>query len=510
MEFKQKDSNKYTEIIWGKSGGKPELKSEQQQAWLKVFSSQTQEFSYLIDEIEGSLPETLYNSTLFRNTPGIFERGDQRVKHYLDGDGYLYKFSFASDGQVYFDSKFVKTTEFIQETKANKFLYRSTFGTQKPGGFLSNLGDLSLKNPSNSNIIYWGDKLLSLYEAGLPYQINPITLETIEKGISDHSRSMTAHPHFDPILNRMVTWTWSIGINQLILDLVEYNQKWPKKTQKKYYLKGATIQPHDFALTPSYYIFFENQLSFNALPYLLGIKAPASCLQFNREQATKVHIIPRPDGKMAENFPIVLETSPWFSIHQACAYEEDNGIIHIYSSGWPNSGLEGEFLGSWSGYAPDFDYIAPTYLWQTTIDVQKSQVNHRIIPGAESICIAHPHINPQFETQDFRYIYTVFGNNLGVSSPSIGYLKFDVKTGQKKYWSNHELCFTEEPIFVPKENNLKEDDGYILGMVYDDLDEGRSSLIILDASEFITICRLRLKHHLPHSLHGSWYPIAFC
>ncbi len=151
MEFKQKDPNKYTEIIWGKSGGKPELKSEQQQAWLKAFSSQTQEFSYLIDEIEGSLPETLYNSTLFRNTPGIFERGNQRVKHYLDGDGYIYKFSFASDGQVYFDSKFVKTTEFIQETKANKFLYRSTFGNQKPGGFLSNLGDLSLKNPSNTN-----------------------------------------------------------------------------------------------------------------------------------------------------------------------------------------------------------------------------------------------------------------------------------------------------------------------------------------------------------------------
>ena len=85
-----------------------------------------------------------------------------------------------------------------------------------------------------------------------------------------------------------------------------------------------------------------------------------------------------------------------------------------------------------------------------------------------------------------------------------------MKTGQKKYWSNHELCFTEEPIFIPNENNLKEDDGYILGMVYDDLDEARSSLIILDASEFIPVCRLKLKHHLPHSLHGSWYPIAFC
>ncbi len=45
-------------------------------------------------------------------------------------------------------------------------LYRNTFGTQprKPLGPLQNAFDLYLKNPANTNVVLWGNRLLALWE----------------------------------------------------------------------------------------------------------------------------------------------------------------------------------------------------------------------------------------------------------------------------------------------------------------------------------------------------------
>ncbi|MEL7476011.1 MAG: carotenoid oxygenase family protein, partial [Cyanobacteria bacterium J06555_12] len=113
------------EIVWGKqqadantaesNTGDSNYIDAQKSAWFGAFRSQLQEFSYEITDIEGTLPEGLYGSTLFRNGPSRFERGEQRVHHYLDGDGYLSRIAFASDGRVFFDSRFINTEEYAQE-----------------------------------------------------------------------------------------------------------------------------------------------------------------------------------------------------------------------------------------------------------------------------------------------------------------------------------------------------------------------------------------------------------
>jgi len=72
---------------------------------------------------------------------------------------------------------------------------------------------------------------------------------------------------------------------------------------------------------------------------------------------------------------IIIETIHWFSIHQVFARDTENGGVEIYSTGWPGSGLTGKFLDSWGGYAPDFDNIAPTYLWKTSIDIDRAKID---------------------------------------------------------------------------------------------------------------------------------------
>ena len=53
-----------------------------------------------------------------------------------------------------------------KEEQANAVLFRNTFGTQpkRALGPLQNAFDLYLKNPANTNVVLWGERLLALWE----------------------------------------------------------------------------------------------------------------------------------------------------------------------------------------------------------------------------------------------------------------------------------------------------------------------------------------------------------
>lgn len=57
-------------------------------------------------------------------------------------------------------------SEWEKEHEADAVLYRNTFGTQprKPLGPIQNAFDLVLKNPANTNVVLWGNRLLALWE----------------------------------------------------------------------------------------------------------------------------------------------------------------------------------------------------------------------------------------------------------------------------------------------------------------------------------------------------------
>ena len=59
--------------------------------------------------IEGEVPREL-NGSLYRNGPGLFERGGLRKPHLLDGDGLVQRLSFA-DGVVRMDMNQIATCD---------------------------------------------------------------------------------------------------------------------------------------------------------------------------------------------------------------------------------------------------------------------------------------------------------------------------------------------------------------------------------------------------------------
>ena len=62
-----------------------------------------------------------------------------------------------------------------------------------------------------------------------------------------------------------------------------------------------------------------------------------------------------------------------------------------------------------------------------------------------------------------------------------------------------------EPVYIPKLNSSAEDDGYVVGFVYD-RETDKSEFIIIDAENFsdAPLARVVLPSRVPFGFHGSW------
>ena len=121
------------------------------------------EHSYWIDEFDGTIPADL-EGTFFRNGPGRQRIGETKYGHWFDGDGMLCAFTF-NEGKAHFKNAYVRTPKYVDETEAQDIKYRG-FGTQVPGGFTKNMGQMPA-NPANTNTIYHSTTVDNLSELTL-------------------------------------------------------------------------------------------------------------------------------------------------------------------------------------------------------------------------------------------------------------------------------------------------------------------------------------------------------
>ena len=86
------------------------------------------------------------------------------------------------DGQVHFQSKFVKSKHRHEEKRKKKFLYHGQMGTKPSTSAIGSLingltrAPIHFRNPSNTNSFYWGGKVL-LINYLLPLAFNLQILE---------------------------------------------------------------------------------------------------------------------------------------------------------------------------------------------------------------------------------------------------------------------------------------------------------------------------------------------
>ncbi|MDY6783625.1 MAG: carotenoid oxygenase family protein [Cyanobacteriota bacterium] len=481
--------------------------SYSRQDWKRGYESQCQESAYWLKDIEGEIPPQL-EGTLFRNGPGLLDINGSPFKHPFDGDGMICAFSFC-DGRVHFRNRFVRTQAFLEEQAAGEILYRGVFGTQKPGGWWKNFFDLRLKNIANTNIIYWGGKLLALWEAAEPYRLDPETLETegldLLDGTLKAGGSFSAHPRIDPECEQdggapcLVNFSVKAGFSSQI-TIYEFDPQGKLLRRHEHTIPGFAFM-HDFAITPNYCIFLQNPVKFNPFPYLLGQCGAGECISFDSKQPTRIILIPRkPPYKGVQ----ILEAPSGFVFHHANAFELEGDRI----------GLDSICYDSLSQIEPDksykevdFDALSPGQLWRFTLSLKEKTVESQLL---EPRACEFPALHPDKEGRPYRYLYSGATHHPTGNAPLQGILKLDLATGDRNFWSAAPRGFLSEPVFVPNPEGGEEDEGWLLAMVYD-ASHHRSDLVILEASDVDRgpIARLHLNYHIPYGLHGSWTSECF-
>jgi all-trans-8'-apo-beta-carotenal 15,15'-oxygenase len=485
--------------------------------------------------VKGVVPASLRGGVLYRCSPANFDRGGTRYKHVLDGDGFMLRVAFDQDGtKATVTGRYVETTPYVEETTADEILYRNTFGTQPTGGPLRNAFTVTLKNVANTNVISWGGRLLALWEAGAPHELDAVTLETmgeatdlcrgppagkkctrgvtIDGGIIDETlgfgESFTAHPHVDG--DKLVAFTWAQQPQREEMGLTfrEINNDWTDDVPPvSHAMPDCALAPHDCGLTENYHVVVENRASIQMAPFVLGLKGPAQVLEIATKSGARCHLIPRAGSGLTK--PVVVDIPPFFCIHVGDAWEDGDGRVHVVTSAWdlrdpthfPRDKDAVPFLGAWSGPAPDFKRIPPSLLFETVVDpATGTLVSHENPQPVRGLCIEHPHVDGSGK------VWASLANDRGVSSPPSGYVCYDLETGGVERWYAGPRKFCEELVVAPKGGD--DEGAWLLGMIYDAATDA-SSVNVFDGDRIAAgpVAVVPLPHAVPHGLHGCFQPV---
>lgn len=474
------------------------MKRSLRDAWVSAHQSVTEEVDVPLNVVEGALPPEL-RGVLFRNGPGRLERFGVPYGHLFDGDGHVLRFAF--DGRtVRYRNRFVQTREVQEETRAGRILYRN-FGTNRPGGLLSNLGRLRFKNVANTSVVYHAGRLLALWEAGLPHALDPDTLETLGRFDYDGrllDRSLrgrmlggelpfSAHPRVDPDTRELYNFgTRTARTAELLLYRVEDDGR---MDAPEVHELDAMMFVHDFILTTRWRVFLLARAVLDAPAALLGLRTPMDAMSFSDTEPATVLLVPRDGGKATR-----LTLPACFVFHWVNGFDDGQRVVldGCHYRHYPR--LPGPF----ERVRGVVDPALRPHLTRFVLDPVRGVVESRLLSDHSAEL---PGFRKDLAGQPYRYAYAI-GSELASPEPfSTGVTKVDAERASTLFADLGGLA--GEPVFVPRPRSQSEDDGWVLSLVYKP-DAHRSELYVLDGKSMNTVARLALPHHVPPGFHGTW------
>lgn len=448
---------------------------------------------------EGALPPDL-RGVLYRNGPGTNASFGVPYAHPFDGDGHVLRFAF--DGKaVRYRNRFVDTNERRREARAKKPLYRS-FGTNLPGGLRKNLLRMSFKNAANTSVVWHGEKLLALWEGGLPHRLEPRTLSTLARYDYDGRLRNTgsrldrllapelpfaAHPKVDPATGELVNFGVMLGMKPRIL--IHRVSRDGALAEPESIAVDRLVFLHDFVLTARCAILFLVPVAFRVAPAVLGLLSPADAIESVAGAPTRILMVPRSRASQRAAANVMLEASPCFVFHFVGAYEREDEKVDVIGLRMPRFPSTEQTRALLAGRASDFPPALPT---RWVLDVHARRTTEECLTDVPAEL---PTSDPSLVTKRVG----VFFSLAGAPDRSDPFLKrvqrFEIETG-RAVARDFAPDLPGEPLFVPRTN-------HVLVLVYRAA-EHRSDLYVLDADDLKTVCRLELPHHVPPGFHGTW------
>jgi carotenoid cleavage dioxygenase len=435
--------------------------------------------------VVGTLPDALTGMFL-RNGPN--PQFDPRGRyHWWDGDGMIHAVQL-EQGRATYRNRWVRTKAFQTEQAAGHAIWR---GMMYPPDLQNPLG--SGRNPSNTNIMFVGGRVLSLWEGGRPYRLLLPDLETqgSESFGGKLGRSMTAHPHRDLRTGETLFFGYSATPPWCTYGIVGEDGELSHVTPIEL---PAPSMMHDFVFTERFAIVCDFPCKIRVERAMRG----GNPITWEPEMGSRFGVLPR-RGTNADVRWFVGR--PGYVFHFANAYEEGERII-IHGSRMEHTSFA---AGRGAGAAIDMGSAEKTddgSMYRFVLDLASGSVHEEPLDDRS---VDFVRIHPGRFGLPHRYTFGSYCQDASEPGTFDHYIKYDHLKGTSEVRALGARVRCGEAVFVPRPGATDEDDGWVVGLTHDE-DERRSELVILNGQDFTgeAQARVQLPTRVPYGFHAEW------
>lgn len=437
----------------------------------------------------GEVPKDL-NGLYVRNGPNAYYPPDWRY-HAYDGDGMLHAVQF-QNGKVVYRNRWIETAGLQEERQAGHALWKGLKESPR-----EDRPDEPLKNTANTDVKYHAGRLISMwYRSGMPYAVDPYTLETL--GQADFGGAISrisAHSRPDERTGELLYFDYGLKA-----PYMEYGVIGPDRQLKHRIdvpLSGPRL-PHDMAVTENYTILHD----FPLWPDAEALKAGRYKVRFHADQPTRFGVVPRYGQSGDIRW---FEAKPTYMLHVVNAWEEENEVVMVGTPYRVHETADGQL---------DARRLEQTInlrqrdfqLYEWRFNLKTGKTHERVIDDV--LNTEFPVINSAYQGRKNRYSYNVLFPQGGREEPRFpGLVKYDLTTGGYVAYSAGPQYFYNEPGFAPRDNSQGEDDGYLVTLAWNPEDQ-QSEIQVFDCKGARLaegpVARIVLPRRVPHGFHATF------
>jgi all-trans-8'-apo-beta-carotenal 15,15'-oxygenase len=290
--------------------------------WLeRAFAVDVEEATGAHVRIDGVLPPYVRGTCLL-NGPARFARGGLRYRHWLDGDGMVAALTLGPDG-ARFTNRFVRSGKFIREEAEQRPIFR-TFGTAFPGDELQR--GIGLASPANVSVYPYRGALLAFGEQGLPWELDPVTLDT--RGLYTFGSQLnevtpfSAHPKIDHRTGELFNFGVSFSPRSPTLNVFRFAADGTLAYRRRLPLPYPS-SIHDFAISERFLVFYVSPLILR-MPVLLQAGATLmDALSWEPHLGSRLLVLSRETGAEVAS----IDAGDRYCLHLVNAFDRDGRLV---------------------------------------------------------------------------------------------------------------------------------------------------------------------------------------
>lgn len=450
-----------------------------------------------LDVVAGAIPTDLCGA-YFRNGPNpVF--APRGLYHWFDGDGMVSGVYFR-DGRASFIRKWIQTRALREEIARGRVELSGIMGpfdlSRIVGHETTAANPDYCKDTANTTLNVHNGKIIALwYNAGRPYRLDPLTLETEreENYAGALTTTLNAHPKVDQRTGELIGYDYGDFQPYLTYYVIAADGTVKHKTRVD--LPGPRL-PHDTTITPNYTILHDHPVYHDPVAMR---RTGHRFVAFHREVPSRYGVIPRYGTQEQIKW---FEFEPGYVLHMVNAWE-DGDWITMDGCFQPDPTIRRDPAeGPLASMLAYLRYKGHLRRWRMNVrtgekhEQQLDDLNVEFcLPDADlyGVCTRysyHQLIPTDFQTLRFE-----------------GLVKYDHAKQTREVYNYGTGWYASEAPFAKSTKGGDEDSGYVISLLTHSADY-RSEVWVFDAKAITAgpIARVRLPTRATPGFHAMWAP----